>query len=96
MKTTKLNINLKTVWKSCRWTILALLSMVFICGMCICLMVNSGIAQKLAEHSELIYIANAIWFALVAFCSCKIQYLNSKRESKTKTVNNGKYAKKES
>lgn len=95
MKTMKLNVNLKNVWKSCRWTVLALISILFVCGMCICLMVNSGIAQKLAEHSEIVYIANAVWFAVVAFCSCKIQYLNSKRETKAKTVASGKYSKKE-
>ena len=66
------------------WTLLTIASVAFLCCMFICLMMNCGIAQMLAEHSEGIYIANAIWFAVIAFYSRKKLYSTG-----------GKYTKKE-
>lgn len=67
-----------------RGTLLTVASVAFLCCMFICLMMNYGIAQTLAEHSEGIYIANAIWFAVIAFYSRKKLYSTD-----------GKYTKKE-
>ena len=69
MKTKKLNTT--KLWKVCREMSLFGISVALVAVMTICLLVNSGIAQKVAEHSEGIYIVSAIWFAIVAFCSCK-------------------------
>lgn len=74
MNTTNLKTTTKKVpelLKSCRGVLLSIISSVLVITMAICLLVNYGIAQKIAEHSEGVYIVTAIWFAIVAFCSCK-------------------------
>lgn len=71
MRTMKTEKNATEVWKSCRGLVLSLISSVLVVLMSICLLVNYGIAQSIAEHSEGVYIVTAIWFAVVAFCSCK-------------------------
>ena len=69
MKTMKLDV--KQLWEACRGVLLSIVSLALVAVMAICLMVDCGMAQKLAEHSEGIYIVTAVWFAIVAFCSCK-------------------------
>ena len=75
-KTAKKNII--ELWESCRGLVLPATSFILVAVMAVCLLVNSGIAERIAKYSEGIYIVTAIWFAVIAFRSCK--YLRGKSD----------------
>ena len=89
MKSMKMNTNF---WKLCRKASLTAVSALLVGMMVVSLLVNSGIAQLIAEQSDAVYITNAIWFAVIAFISCKRLRDNTKETTAKAT---GKYAKKE-
>lgn len=88
MNTMKLKI--ADLWKKYNWTLLFAVSIILVASMIIGLLVNSGIAQKLAEYADAIYIVNALWFAVIAFVSCK----RLREDKPVETPARGKYTKK--
>lgn len=66
-----INFNKTKIQNTCCRALLFTASIVLICMMVISLLVNSGIADKIAEHSETVYIVNAIWFAVISFVNYK-------------------------
>ena len=88
MDTMKLKI--AELWKKYNWVLLSTVSTALVASMIISLLVNSGIAQKLAEYSDVVYIVNTMWFAVIAFVSCKRLYDNKPIETSAK----GRYTKK--
>ena len=94
MKTKNTIIKNPKFKRACCRMLLSALSALLLCMMVISLLVNSGIAQRVAEYSETVYIANAVWFAVVAFVSCKClrEHSNNAATSKSTT---GRTSKKE-
>ena len=83
----------KKIQLICFGVLLIVISILFMYSLFLCLLVNSGIAQTIAEHSEAVYIANSFWFFMVALFSCK--YLYGYIRDSFKTVDdNCKYVKK--
>ena len=64
MKTMKLKV--VRAWNDYREIVAYVISAVLVAVMVICLMVNSGVAQRLAEYSDVIYVITAVWFAIIA------------------------------
>ena len=79
-------------WKLCRKVALTASSATLVAMMVVSILVNSGIAEFIAKQSDAVYITNAVWFAVIAFISCKRLRDNTKETTAKAT---GKYAKKE-